>query len=124
MKSDTTDVEQRSGDVSLPPNKIFDLLLDRRRRHALYFLSRRVGAMSIEELADGIAHREGTQRPDDRERISTGLHHTHLPKLVEAKVVAYDPTTERVERLPACERLDPYLELAETDDLVHSPCRE
>lgn len=124
MNSDTTNAEQGSGDGSLPPNTIFDLLLDRRRRHALYFLSRRVGAVSIEELADGIAHREGTKRPDDRERISTGLHHTHLPKLVEAKVVSYDPVTERVERLPACDRLDPYLELAETDDLVHSPSRE
>ncbi len=117
MKTDTTDVEHRSGDVSIPPNTIFDLLLDQRRRYALYYLSRRVGAVSIEELAEAIALREGTQRPDSLERISTGLHHNHLPKLVDANVVTYDPATERVERLSAAATLDPYLELAAIDEL-------
>ncbi|MDJ1432545.1 hypothetical protein [Halostagnicola sp. A-GB9-2] len=117
MKTDTTDVEHRSGDVPLPTNTIFDLLLDQRRRYVLYYLSRRLGAVSIEELTEAIELREGTQRSDSLERISTGLHHNHLPKLVDANVVKYDPTTERVERLPAASKLDPYLELAAIDDL-------
>lgn len=115
MKTDITDVERSGGERSVPTDTVFELLCDRRRRYVMSHLTQRVGAVSIEELAEAIAVREQLEGPKRLERISTGLHHNHLPKLVDAGVVAYDPETERVRRLPAADQLEPYLELALAD---------
>lgn len=104
------------GDVSdtratLSPATVFELLLDERRRHALYYLSRRVGAVPLEELVDGVARMEGERTRRRLDAIAIEFHHNHLDRLAEAGVLRYDRDAETVERRPAARALDPHLEL-------------
>jgi len=80
-------------------------------------LSRKVGAVSLEELVDRIAHREGNPTGDRLEQIAVEFHHNHLRKLVDSKVLRYDADAGTIERRAAARSLDPYLELAFTTDL-------
>ncbi|WP_263017708.1 DUF7344 domain-containing protein [Natronobiforma cellulositropha] len=112
MKTDTSDVEISGTEAVLPANTVFELLLDQRRRYALYYLSRKVGAVPLDELAEQLALWEETPTFDRVERISTGLHHNHLPKLVDTGVARYDPIRETIELLEPARSLEPYLELA------------
>ncbi|SIR66538.1 DUF7344 domain-containing protein [Natronorubrum thiooxidans] len=117
MNTDITNVEAAGTNAGLPSDTVFELLLEDRRRYALYYLSRKVGAVSLDELVARIAHREGTPTRDRREAIRLEFHHNHLRKLIEADVLKYDADAETVERKPAARALDSYLELAFVDDL-------
>lgn len=117
MKTDTSDVKTPGNTKTLPATTVFELLLDQRRRYALHYLSQRVGAVTIVELAEQIALWEGNPTSDRVERICTGLLHRHLPKLVDTHVVRYDPNAETVELRPMAANLESYLELAMLDDL-------
>ena len=89
------------------------MLLDEQRRDALYYLSQKVGAVSLDDLAAQLALRDGDPSGARLEAIAAGFYHTHLPKLIEAAVVRYDPDAGTVERRSAAAALDPYLELAQ-----------
>ncbi|WP_276254554.1 DUF7344 domain-containing protein [Halomontanus rarus] len=117
MKTDTSDVRTPGNTDILPANTVFELLLDQRRRYTLHYLSQKVGAVPIAELAEQIALREGDPTYDRVERICTGLHHRHLPKLVDTQVVRYDPNAETVELRSMAPNLESHLELALLDDL-------
>ncbi|MFC7047096.1 hypothetical protein ACFQH6_18370 [Halobacteriaceae archaeon GCM10025711] len=92
---------------------VFDLLADRRRRLALYYLIRSDDAVaSLDELADWVTRLEtaDTGEPpteDYRRRVVTSLHHAHLPTFAEASVVEYDARSETVRYLgqPTLEEL-------------------
>ena len=112
MKTDTSDVKIPGARPTLSTNTVFELLLDQRRRYALYYLSKKVGAVPLQELAEQIALWEGEPTYDRVERISTGLHHRHIPKLVDTDVARYDPNRETIELLESAGQLEPYLELA------------
>ncbi|WP_226480518.1 DUF7344 domain-containing protein [Natrinema amylolyticum] len=116
MMTDISDAKSVETDGSLPSNTIFELLYDEHRRYALYYLSRRVGAISLEDLVDRIADREDADR-DGIERIAVTFHHNHLRKLIDSKVLRYDADAGTIERRTAARSLDPYLELAYVDDL-------
>ncbi|MDQ2049661.1 hypothetical protein RBH26_04110 [Natronolimnohabitans sp. A-GB9] len=91
---------------------IFDLLSNRHRRHALYYLyDQPDGVATIDELADAIIARQSTDSTTDgttgdadsasspevrRQRIRTELQHTHLPKLEDAGVLDHDPRSKTV----------------------------
>ncbi|PGF16503.1 hypothetical protein CP556_10495 [Natrinema sp. CBA1119] len=117
MKTDISDVNSSGSDTSLHSNTVFELLCEDHRRYALYYLSRKVGAVSLEELVDRIAHREGNPTGDRLEQIAVEFHHNHLRKLVDSKVLRYDADAGTIERRAAARSLDPYLELAFTTDL-------
>ncbi|MCU4742959.1 hypothetical protein OB955_18490 [Halobacteria archaeon AArc-m2/3/4] len=117
MKTDTSDVKIPSNKRTLSANTVFELLQAQRRRYALHYLSQKVGAVPITELAEQIALWEGDPTYDRVERICTGLHHRHLPKLVDTQIVRYDPTAETVELQPLPANLESHLELAVLDDL-------
>ena len=117
MKTDISDVNAAEADATLPTNTVFELLLEDQRRYALYYLSRKVGAVTIEELVDRIADREGEPTRDRIEQIAVEFHHNHLRKLVDSKVLRYDADAGTVERRAAARSLDPYLELAFVTDL-------
>ncbi|MXV61392.1 hypothetical protein GS429_04795 [Natronorubrum sp. JWXQ-INN-674] len=117
MKTDTANVETPNADASLSSNTVFELLLEERRRYALYYLSRKVGAVSLEEIVERIAHTEGEPTRERLEEIALEFHHNHLRKLVDAAVLQYDSETGTLERRSAARVLDPYLELAYVDDL-------
>lgn len=116
MKTDISNVDSFDADARLPTNTVFELLLEERRRYALHYLSQHVGALSIEDLVDGIAHMEGASR-ERLDEIDVEFHHNHLRKLVDANVLRYDRDAGTVERREAARALDPYLELAYVDDV-------
>lgn len=102
---------------ALSATEIFSLLADDRRRYVLYYLSRHVGGVSLGELAEQIALREDDPTYDRYERILTGLHHSHLPQLVDGGLVRYDVEQETVAGLDAIDDVRPYLDLALADEL-------
>ncbi|WP_122090732.1 DUF7344 domain-containing protein [Halalkalicoccus subterraneus] len=73
---------------------VFDLLRKERRRYALYYLDRREGQVSIEELTEQVARWEdespGEPAPEKYDRVELSLHHTHLPKTASADFIEYD----------------------------------
>ncbi len=116
MNTDTRDDDYRTARHELSAEAIFDLLSVSRRRHALYYLSDSVGTTGLHDLSDALAVWEGDTSESHRRRIATGLYHRHLPKLADAGVASYDATTDRIELLPAADKLTPYLDLAGRDD--------
>ncbi|HMB49680.1 DUF7344 domain-containing protein [Natronoarchaeum rubrum] len=118
MTTDTADPERNCIDPGLRADVIFDVLNHPRRRHALYYLAEAVGAVPLAELADAVAEQEGTPTAERRQRVATGLYHTHLPKFDETGVAEYDPRTDIVTlSARAATALAPYLELAARDDI-------
>ena len=114
MNTETTDHNPSGSKDPLPASTIFELLLDRRRRYLLYYLSQTVEAIPLEELITELEAR--LTEPGGREEIRIDLHHNHLPKLVDAMVVDYDRDAGTVDVLPTASRLEAYLQLAERDD--------
>lgn len=111
MKTDTSDTNTTRSRTELAPGVIHSLLADDRRRYAMYYLTKRLGAVAVSDLAEQIALWEADLSKDRFERIVTGLYHLHLPKLAAAGVVQYDLEAETVGRLPAADALIPYLHL-------------
>jgi len=104
------------GSETLTTDEVFELLSDADRRCALAALRRADGAASLRELASATAalaedcDREAVT-DDRRERTATALHHRHLPRLVEAEIVDYDPEAGRIELTDAADELDPVFRL-------------
>ncbi|MDZ5810241.1 hypothetical protein U4E84_02575 [Halorubrum sp. AD140] len=97
-----TDNTTLSQDVS------FDLLSNARRRFVLRELQQTSDEVELVELAERLAAKENEVPRDDltaqqRKRTYVSLYQTHVPKLVEAKVVTYDQDTGRI---AATERAD------------------
>jgi hypothetical protein len=101
----------------LTPTTIFDLLVSDHRRYTLHYLSQKVGAISLGDLAEQIAIWEDTPTYEQYERILTGLHHTHLPKLVAAGIVHYDVESETIELLEIADQVQPHLKLVAPIDI-------
>lgn len=118
MRSETREpVATGSDSVDLPPAAVFDLLTDDRRRYALHYLSRKVGAVPLGDLAEQVALWEGDTSWDRYERVLTDLYHTHLPRLTDADVVRFDADRETVELRPSADGLAPFLKLVAADDI-------
>ena len=105
--------------AELPTDCAFDLLGDATRRRTLSVLRGADGAMALDDLAAAVVadDRDVTPAEVSRnrcERVAASLHHSHLPKLDDAGVVAYDPAGNRVEETPAGDDLDPFLDAVET----------
>ncbi|TYL38092.1 hypothetical protein CV102_12860 [Natronococcus pandeyae] len=111
MTTEITHGDASDTHATLSPTTVFELLLDERRRHALYYLSRHVGAVSIEELVDGVARMDGKPTRQRLDALAVEFHHNHLDRLAEAGVLRYDRDAETVERRPTARALDPHLEL-------------
>lgn len=69
------------------------LLESARRRHVLAIVAGREEPIALEDLAALVAEREGGVDATD---LATTLHHVHLPKMVNAGVLEYDPSANHV----------------------------
>ncbi|SDR38838.1 DUF7344 domain-containing protein [Natronobacterium texcoconense] len=105
-------------DATLTEDELFEMLSNRRRRHILHQLMREgdridVGTLSEEIAAseDGIDIHEVSST--DRKRVYTALHQSHLPKMDEAGVLAFNKDRGFVEPMPALEDVEIYM------DIVH-----
>lgn len=100
---------------------VFTLLSSQRRRYILYYLHQR-GALDVEDLAELIAASEtsgdrATVTVDEQEAVLIGLIHTHLPQLVEARLIEYDDSTQRVRLGAEIPHLRSHLTEAATVDI-------
>ena len=116
MKTDTPDRSSRPNDPTPEASTIFSLLADDRRRVVLHYLSRRVGAVPLGDVAERIALWEDDLSRDRYERIITGLFHIHVPRLTEAGLVRFDEYEETLELLPSADAVRPFLDLAVPPD--------
>jgi len=74
-------------------DETFDALTHSHRRYVLYYLRTHSGAATIDTLSAMLANElEGpsaTPGTDTTEHIEVDLHHTHLPKLVDAGLITF-----------------------------------
>jgi hypothetical protein len=89
----------------LPPAVIDDLfkcLASHRRRLLIEYLARTGGPVAIEDVVEYVSRETGgpAETPDRgrQMKVDVALSHVHLPKLVDADVVAVDRETGTVER--------------------------
>ena len=76
-------------------DSVLDLLSEKRRRYALYYLDEQDSPVHIDELAEEIADMEamtdgGAVVHDDLEKYEVQLLHETLPKASEAEYIEYD----------------------------------
>ena len=84
----------------LPAEQVYAILANERRRRALEQLESVGGVVTVHELSTLIAGHETGESPPpkrSRESVYTSLVQTHLPKLEDLGVVAYDRGTQTIE---------------------------
>lgn len=98
----------------LSADTIFEALSNSRRREIVKCLWDREEAITTSELVDEVAAAENdvdvqSLQYEQRKRVYTSLHQSHLPKLVEDGFVERD--NDEVELTEAAERLKAHIEL-------------
>ena len=110
---------------SLSRDLVFDVLKNRRRRHALHYLKQQDGSVELSELAEQVAAWENDSTVEgisaaERKRVYTALYQSHLPKLDDAGIVEYNQSRGIVELSERADELDVYLELVSQNDIPWS----
>lgn len=100
--------------IELEKDVIFEILKNQRRRRVVQYL-REHGDTELGDLAESIAAEENETTvaqlsSEERKRVYIGLYQTHLPKMDDAGVVAYDQSRGTVSTGSAIDQLYPYLE--------------
>ena len=103
---------------------IFDALADPRRRRLIVYLRDSGGSSTVSEAAEALARGGGDASSgypaEEIDRIRTALHHVHVPKLEDQRLVAYDRERERIELTEYECYLVPYLKQASKDERLLS----
>jgi len=90
-------------------DETFDALTHSHRRYVLYYLRTHSGAATIDTLSAMLANElEGpsaTPGTDTTEHIEVDLHHTHLPKLVDAGLITFARDRQSIGRVAKWSRL-------------------
>jgi len=109
-------------DGELSASEIHDVLRNNRRRLVLERLRAAGDAEAVSDLAEHIGGVEAGESPPPRnvrQSVYVSLHQTHLPKLDELGIVAYDPDGKVVELATNAEDLEAYLPAGSDDDGLH-----
>lgn len=85
-------------------DEVFRVLADRRRRYVLYYFEETDETVaSLTELTDQLLTWENEWRDTDtvpdsqhRKKLRIELHHNHLPRLADTKLIEYDARSETV----------------------------
>jgi predicted transcriptional regulator len=85
----------RADRAEMTVTECYELLADDQRRAVIDVLADRQLPVELSDLAAAVAARE--EAAESVDRVTTRLHHTHLPKLAGFGVLTYDPDTHRVE---------------------------
>lgn len=96
----------------------FDLLSSKRRRFVLSRLQDAPGGMELSDLATELSSFENEVPPEelsskDRKRVYVSLYQTHVPKLDDTGLVAYDSDTGTVRPTEQLDELAAYFEPTE-----------
>jgi hypothetical protein len=98
----------------LEPADIHDVLRNERRRLVIERLRERGGSETVRELSEHIASVESGENPPPRnirQSVYVSLHQTHLPKLDELGIVAYDSDAKEVSLARRAEQVAVYMEV-------------
>lgn len=101
----------------LAESEVYDILRNDRRRAVIQHLQSIDGAMTVGDLADVIAESEAGESPPPRnvrQSVYVSLHQTHLPRLDDAAIVAFDSVQNEVELLDGVSAVSGYLETKPT----------
>lgn len=104
---------------ALEPTEIHDVLRNERRRLVLEQLLDTDTDESVRNLAEHIASIEAGESPPPRnvrQSVYVSLHQTHLPKLDELGIVAYDSDTKAVRLNGHAGEVAVYLDVDDADD--------
>ena len=85
--------------VPTSPDAVLSALADEHRRAVLRSLnSAKDEALTFDVLVNRVADQVCTEGTTDvqQQRVRTALHHTHLPKLEECRMIDYDTHTKQV----------------------------
>jgi DNA-binding transcriptional ArsR family regulator len=108
-------IDRRDGSDELPPDAVFSILSNRRRRDVLRHLQNHGGVLSHGELAEFIAAEENGKSVDEltskeRKRIYVSLYQCHLPKMADEGVIEFERTGGTVELLAPAAQVERYLD--------------
>jgi hypothetical protein len=101
-------------DGALEEAEIHDVLRNSRRRRVIERLRGGSGEESVADLAELIATAESEESPPPRnvrQSVYVSLHQTHLPKLDELGIVAYDSDEKRVAVADGANEVAVYMEV-------------
>ena len=103
----------------LSESECFALLGSRRRLLAVQILRERCAeSLTMRELAEAVAERaHDDPTAAERHEVHLSLYHTHVPRLEQADVVAYDREGDSVEFRPNAETLLPFIAQLTEDDV-------
>ena len=104
----------------LSQDEVYHILSNPRRRFIISHL-REKNTVNLQELASSVAAWENETTVDDltdqqKKRVYVSLYQTHIPKLEDAGIVAYDSDSGRVALRDRVEQLDNYLPQEEDGD--------
>lgn len=104
-----------SSEAELSQDVVFDILSSPRRRYVLYYLRDTGEAMKLTDLAEQVAAWENDTEPEDitdkeRKRVYVSLYQTHIPRLEEAGIIAYDQDSGTVALANEASDIDQYLD--------------
>jgi fibronectin type 3 domain-containing protein len=114
--------ETDRGEAEPPsPDTVFDILSNSRRREVIKCLHDRDGSVDVRSLVNEVAAAENDVEVasvtyEQRKRVYTTLHQSHLPKLVQGGFLERDG--DQVQLTENAERLKAHIELEATDDYV------
>lgn len=94
--------------------EVYHVLSNARRREALAELWGQSEALPLRELSERVAATESGSHPAPRplrESVYNALHQTHLPKMDELGIVAYDPDRKTVSACPEARQLGRYMDV-------------
>jgi len=105
-------------DGSLTQDVVFDILSSARRRYVLYLLRTSEEPIEMTDLAERVAAWENDTTVEEltkqqRKRVYVSLYQTHVPKLEDAGLVAYEQDSGIVELTAAAAGVDRYLDTEE-----------
>ncbi|MFW6003312.1 MAG: DUF7344 domain-containing protein [Halanaeroarchaeum sp.] len=109
----------------LDEDELFEVLSNRRRRYAVHAVKQEGEAVELGDVAERVASweydvAESELSYDERKRVYTALQQSHLPKMDDAGIVAYDKERGVIEPKPALEDADVYLDIVQGREIPWS----
>ena len=101
---------------------IFEILSNERRRCVLYYLQRQPSPVRMRSVVEYVAAWQNdksveTVTPQERTRVYSALHQTHLPKLASVGLIEYDTNRREIRLLDDAEYAQLYLEYDPGNDI-------
>lgn len=114
--------KENGDDEPLSQDLVFDLLSSPRRRFVLYYLRSESESIALTTLADEVASWEYETPVEElteqeRKRAYVSLYQTHIPKLDDAGIVAYDTDSGVVTLADQANTIEAYLPRADGPEI-------